>query len=180
MIIIYTLLRANYVICSVNVLFLHFYIKIIIIEQLCTKKELYKLKSLKEEKKQMVHSNDKRKRSDFDGSRREHVVCRFYLPHGSPQRAKHNARERGNIGRGSAKGEESKRYSNRNWNEKGNCVIYSAEQGASVSSVCTHRWIGWCKREGWRQRFVSWREVSLRKLRWNNGIECNPDRWVMI
>lgn len=81
---------------------------------------------------------------------------------------------------GSAKGEESKRYSNRNWNEKGNCVIYSAEQGASVSSVCTHRWIGWCKREGWRQRFVSWREVSLRKLRWNNGIECNPDRWVMI
>lgn len=82
---------------------------------------------------------ERQKRSDFDGSRREHVVCRFYLPHGSPQRAKHNAREGGNIGRGSAKGEESKRYSNRNWNEKGNCVIYSAEQGASVSSVCTHR-----------------------------------------
>lgn len=35
-----------------------------------------------------------------------HVVCRFYLPHGSPQRAKHNAREGGNIGRGAAKGEE--------------------------------------------------------------------------
>lgn len=98
MIIIYTLLRANcYLFRQCSLRFLHSYIKIIIIEQLCTKKELYKLKSLKEEKKQMVHSNDKRKRSDFDGSRREHVVCRFYLPHGSPQRAKHNAREGGNI-----------------------------------------------------------------------------------
>lgn len=83
MIIIYTLLRANYVICSVNVLFLHSYIKIIIIEQLCTKKELYKLKSLKEEKKQMVHSNDKRDPISMDlGANMSFVVsiCLMDLP----------------------------------------------------------------------------------------------------
>lgn len=59
-------------------------------------------------------------------------------PHGSPQRAKHNARDGGNIGRGPTKGRRAGDIGG-NGNKKGNCVIYSAEQGASVSSVCTHR-----------------------------------------
>lgn len=89
---------------SLNVLYIS-YIKIIIIQPMVVcKKELIRTKIIKKKKKKSKWYI--RKRSDFDGSRREHVVCRFYLPHGSPQRAKHNAREGGNIGRGAAKGEE--------------------------------------------------------------------------
>lgn len=83
MIIIYTLLRANcYLFRQCSLRFLHSYIKIIIIEQLCTKKELYKLKSLKEEKKQMVHSNERDPISMDLGANMSFVVsiCLMDLP----------------------------------------------------------------------------------------------------
>ena len=91
--------------------------------------------------------------------KRARHVCRFYLPHWIPSESETQCSWRRKRGKNWRRGDEQT-GDRRSWNKKGNCVIYSTEQGANISSVCMHRWIH--PREGWRQR--SYRQRKLLKI----------------